>query len=827
VKKAVHRLFEHYVEYHRHGPLMLRYLSLLGLVFYPAYYVLRFGKSAPVYDDWAIRVVDAVICLFLFMGPRWPQRFRHWYMPYSYAVLIVTLPLTFVFTALKNGGGSTGVGNTLMATFLVILLADWRNMVVILASGFGAGTLLYIATEAAPRVPADYLERLPILLAVVIGGSLFKFALERATAERVRSAYAALAGSIAHEMRNPLARIRHSLAKIQQALPPPTTTGQPQAIGPAQVNALYRHLAESELAVKRGLQVIAMTLDEVSAKPMDSGAFSLLSAAESTRKAMQEYAYESDEDAARVDLQVAGDFIFRGEETAYLFVIFNLLKNAVYYFPMNAGARVTVTVDDTCVRVRDSGPGMAPEVIERVFQAFSSAGKPGGTGLGLPYCRRVIQAFGGTITCRSVQGEFTEFELRLPHVEAAQRQSHRQDLVERARVALQGCSVLVVDDDAAQRLTTGHKLQGLGVAIEQAADGQRALELMARQRFDVVLLDLNMPVVDGYEFAECVRSGQVPGQRDVVIVAYTSDPAHVAALKTRKAGMDAFVGKPASQPELLRAILEGLEHARAARFPAALAGRHIVLADDSAATRKAVGAFLRHAGATVAECEHGEAVVELLRGGERCDAVLLDINMPGMDGLQTAQAVRALGGRMAQLPLVALTAHSDDATMRAAREAGMTEFLVKPVDAATLYEKLAALVSGGVTEAAWAPGPTPSELLLNTERLESYRRIGMLGELLDDYRPGISGLIGKLHKQFAQQDLKACLDTLHALLGMSGEAGAQALYQAVRRVYVPMVESHAWPAQAGWVQQIAALAAETDRALKAYALSASIAQPKQ
>ena len=100
----------------------------------------------------------------------------------------------------------------------------------------------------------------------------------------------------------------------------------------------------------------------------------------------------------------------------------------------------------------------------------------------------------------------------------------------------------------------------------------------------------------------------------------------------------------------------------------------------------------------------------------------------------------------------------------------------------------------------------------------------MLGELLDDYLPGIAGLVGKLQRQSAQQDLKGCLDTLHSLLGMSGEAGAQALYQAVRRVYVPMVESQSWPPQGEWVAQIAALAADTEKALKAHAASASIAQ---
>jgi CheY-like chemotaxis protein len=203
----------------------------------------------------------------------------------------------------------------------------------------------------------------------------------------------------------------------------------------------------------------------------------------------------------------------------------------------------------------------------------------------------------------------------------------------------------------------------------------------------------------------------------------------------------------------------------------------------------------------------------------------MDINMPGMDGLEAARAIRALDMPVAGVPIIALTAYSDDATVRAAQDAGMSDFMSKPVEAAALYRKLGQFITGPApAPAALQPtftpvAPGPADRLLNVERLESYRRIGMLQELLDDYLPEIAGLSGKLQRHFAAQDLEACLDTLHALLGMSGEAGAQALYQAVRRVYVPMIETRSWPAHGGWTGNIAALASETDKALRAYSSS--------
>jgi len=115
LKKATQRLFARYVEYHRHGPLMLRYLSLLGVLFFPAYYFIRFTKQDPGYNDWWLRVIDAGMCLAVFLRDRWPERWKRFYYPYTYAWLIVVLPLTFMFTSLMKGGGSVAVGNMLMA----------------------------------------------------------------------------------------------------------------------------------------------------------------------------------------------------------------------------------------------------------------------------------------------------------------------------------------------------------------------------------------------------------------------------------------------------------------------------------------------------------------------------------------------------------------------------------------------------------------------------------------------------------------------------------------------------------------------------------------
>jgi two-component system CAI-1 autoinducer sensor kinase/phosphatase CqsS len=855
------RLFDHYKAYHAYGPPRLKYMGYVGTITVALFYFLRFTRPNPrIFDDVALRAIALVMFAALALRDRWPEKYRQYYITYSYWALLYCLPCFTLLTALQRGGGMPAISNAFIVTCFLVLLTDWRNTLVMLAAGSAMAIGFYYVTSPAPRIPMDLVSQIPAFALILLGGNLFKFSTEQIDTERKLRATQALAGSIAHEMRTPLVQLRHNLQGMQQALPPPTTTAQHQVLGPRDVNALYRYLAQSEIAVKRGLQVIEMTLDEVSAKPLDTAGFAYLSAAEATGKAVQEYGYESEDARARIRLDVKEDFSFRGDETAYLFVLFNLLKNSLYYLAFYPDARVTITVNRDRVSVRDTGPGIAPDVMARLFEPFRSVGKTGGTGLGLAYCQRVMRAFGGKISCDSVVGQFTEFTMQFPPISQADGEAHRLAVLSSAQAAFRGKRILVVDDDATLRLTTRHKLQPLGAVIDEAPDGQRAMELLVKHSYDLVVLDLNMPLLDGYALTERIRHGHVPANRDVCIVAYTSELAHVASVKTFKAGMDGFVSKPCAQLPLLQALVQAMEHplTRARTEAAVLAGHTILLADDNPYNRKAVAAYLKHAGVRVVEADHGQAVLDLMDQQGGWDAILMDINMPGMNGLEAARAIRAReakeqngthgktgkSGSPTGVPIIALTAHSGDITSAAATAAGMNDFITKPVDAPLLYEKLsrfirqnagqspgdrvqpaAASVTNTFTAAAestGASGNIAGVALLDLQRLEGFRHIGMLDELVNDYLPEIARLVERLERDVASNDMAQSLETLHSLLGMSGEAGASALHRFVRRVYVPMVEDQQWPLDGQWLAELKSLSRDTGQALRAH----TAAQPK-
>ena len=352
----VQQLFAHYKLYHQHGPQMLRYAGLVGAFGFPIFYVLRFTKSSPPYDDSWIRLAATLVCVLLVLKDRWPQRLKPYYIAFSYPALIFSLPVFLVFTSLKNGGGAAAVGNTLMVAFFVILddgLAQHHR-----DAGRQVGRQSCCMWPWFPtRAPRGLCSAPAHARAGRGRRKPFQVCGEQAEAE---ASAATPRWPDPSPTRCATRSVRSSTTwkKCSGRCRRPPQRNQARTLTVPEVDALYRHLAESELAVKRGLQVIAMTLDEVSEKPMDTAAFSYVSAAEATYKAVQEYGYETDAERARVSVRVVEDFSFRGEETSYLFVLFNLMKNALYYMALCPRAEVTITIERQQVKVRDTGPGI-------------------------------------------------------------------------------------------------------------------------------------------------------------------------------------------------------------------------------------------------------------------------------------------------------------------------------------------------------------------------------------------------------------------------------------------------------------------------------------
>ena len=292
-----------------------------------------------------------------------------------------------------------------------------------------------------------------------------------------------------------------------------------------------------------------------------------------------------------------------------------------------------------------------------------------------------------------------------------------------------------------------------------------------------------------------------------------------------KLGLEQFIGKRRTRSPL-RTVLQQFMKIPAgpsgkARAP--LVGRRILLAPGA----EPLAETLRRGGAEVLQATAAAGVLEQLCRHDRIDAILLSLEANGQEALDTARAIRTSGARWNATPLVGLAAITDASVEAAAAAAGINGLLVKPVEKTLLYETLTRLIAVGASRAQRAQSAAAStgdtavasavpDPLLNVARLESYKRLAMLEELVNDYLPEMRRLLNALQEAVRQSDTQASLAALHSLLGMSGEAGAQGLYQHVRKLYVPLLEHGEWPAPADWLAQLRQLAARTEEALKAY-----------
>lgn len=537
------RLTEGYRSYHETNQSLLEWIGVVGAVAFPVLYALRFtGKMPPLYDDLPWRVVATLGCVLLALRRWWPVRLQPYYRPFSYAIVLYGLAFLLPLTLLHNGATTPAAVNMVVSVVLIVLLTDWRNTLVMLACGYTLSAVVFGLTVTDAQWPVDFLLWwFPVCGVLVAGGSIGKYVEKRAELDRLQRLYAGLAGSIAHEVRTPLAQIQHAIDQATARLPPACDAA-----------AL---LAQAQQAVRRSLQAVAITLQQIGGKPLNTEHFVPLSAARCVSRILDSYAYESALARDSVRLRVDEDFCFLGEETAFELVLFNLLKNALYYLPLRPHMNVQVRI--ACqptprIVVRDTGPGIEPSLLPCLFAEFETRGKAQGTGLGLAFCRRVVNAFGGTIECRSALGHFTEFTLALPRL--APQEDKEAAPCDTRPSSLSGRTMLVVDDEAFNRAVAKALLDDMGVNVVQAEHGEQALAMLRDGCLpDAILMDVNMPGLDGMATTRQLRAlpsaaGRVP------VLAVTANDSPTQQASASDAGMQALLAKPIDPRALQEAL---------------------------------------------------------------------------------------------------------------------------------------------------------------------------------------------------------------------------------------------------------------------------------
>ncbi|MFO0754266.1 MAG: response regulator [Thermodesulfovibrionales bacterium] len=353
--------------------------------------------------------------------------------------------------------------------------------------------------------------------------------------------------------------------------------------------------------------------------------------------------------------------------------------------------------------VRDTGIGIPTSKLDTVFEKFTQADSSitrryGGTGLGLTVSQRLIGMMGGSIGIRSVPGRGSTFSFTVPF--GIQKENVKN--LSARRVDLKRQRVLVVDDNAASRKTASEILTRWNASVAEAEDARKGIEEVRRAReagapFPLLLVDSRMPGMDGFEMIERLkRDGEKAG---TVIVMLFSDRRSEEVEKARALGIGAYIVKPLKLSELYDAlVLAGGEGEPEEREPAGSAPPRpaaekpflrILLAEDNEDNRTLIQRYLSGTPYSIDTAENGKVAVEKFRAGQY-EAVLMDIQMPVMDGYTAVREIRAWEREQGkeETPVIALTAHTRKEAHQKSLEAGCTVYLEKPLRKAKLIETL-------------------------------------------------------------------------------------------------------------------------------------------
>ena len=396
-----------------------------------------------------------------------------------------------------------------------------------------------------------------------------------------------------------------------------------------------------------------------------------------------------------------------GDDMKLKQILINILGNSVKFTP--AGGKVSLKVEklgtidsNSTLRftISDTGIGMSEEYLPRIFDAFSQEDSSttnmyGSTGLGMPITRSLVELMNGQIEVKSEKNVGTTFTVTIP-LKVSDRVVLGDEFDDMSPGDLM---VLVIDDDPVACENAKLILGQVGINCDIAKSGSQGLEMVKlrqarREPYNLILVDWKMPDMDGIETTKKIREAVGSDMAIIILTSFNWDD---VAEEAKMAGVDTFVPKPLLASNVMDEFKEAFKKKSSSRMTdeVSLKGRRVLLAEDVVINAEIMIMVLSMRDIEVEHVENGKLAVENFKTHEPgyYDAILMDMRMPVMDGLEATHAIRLLDRADAkEIPIIALTANAFDEDVQRSLQAGLNAHLSKPVEPEALYETLAGLI---------------------------------------------------------------------------------------------------------------------------------------
>ncbi len=504
--------------------------------------------------------------------------------------------------------------------------------------------------------------------------------------------------------------------------------------------------------------------------------------------------------------------LLKGDPFRFRQVLTNLLGNALK-FTDTGEILIDIARDESrgvLVSVHDTGPGMSEEVRAKLFNAFAQADSSttrryGGTGLGLAICKRLVELMGGEIGVDSAEGKGSTFWFTMPLQEAANlpKTAYPKELA--------GKRALIVDDNQTNTEILMHHARTAGMDRDSAADAMQALTKLRQavdegRPFDLAIVDMKMPGMTGMDLISVVRHD--PALAKLPIVMVTSLHSDTELSRARTLGVSAYLSKPVRRQDLFRALAQSLgsssqtnAQTKADVSNTTFIRAHVLMAEDNSVNQIVARNMFKLMGCTFDIVPNGQEALEgVKRGGY--DIVLMDCQMPVLDGYEATRAIRAWEasqGHGQRIPIVALTANALVGDADTCLASGMDDHLAKPYSRNQLTATMARWLPTDLVEmASNARATEPGKLMpeagadpaitLNQRALDNIRSLdpdgeaGVLREVIGIYIEEAPGHLANLRQGLARNDTTEIARVAHAMKSASQNVGASQLGEACRQL---------------------------------------------
>ncbi|WP_217522920.1 ATP-binding response regulator [Vibrio metschnikovii] len=665
----------------------LTLVGWMGFIGFPIYYYVWTYLFPQGYESFWLRGFCSLLFAGIAFRHSFPKALQR-YLPYYYLLSIgFCLPFFFSFMMLMNDWSTVWAMSFMASIFLHILLVHETKVMLpqAIISVLLAYFSVYVVVDAAPSQMISW-TYVPIFIFTYVFGNLFYFR-NQVSHESKASLAKSFGAGIAHEMRNPLSALKSSLDVVRTLVPSPHSGQATHIINQQDLQQLHEILNDADEVIHSGNETIDLLLTSIDQHRVSTSTFRKLSAATVVENAIHSFAYKRAVDRAAVSLTVNQDFDFFGSDTLLKFALYNLLKNAFYYqssevFTINI--ELNRVDEQNVITVKDNGIGIEAEQLEEIFKDFYTFGKHNSYGLGLPFCRKVMHSFGGEIICHSVFGEWTQFTLQFPDVESERIKQIKHDL-------LKSKSILLIGEPSLLSRYLNEQAFYLGFTLHMLTLSQAMQKEAYEFEFDLIFIDLapfetqwdKLSLLEGQLHFTEARISYIYDQSKrypINISRYlTIYPIEIRHLLKDSIGTI----------EKLLFSIDELEVERG-NIPQREVNyqRSILLVDDNDSLRTFSAILLEKQGYDVYQAHDGQQALEILKK-HTMDLILMDVEMPVIDGLQATNIIRSSMAEYRKTPIIGYTGDNSSETINRLYRAGMNDYIVKPADKDKLLNKVA------------------------------------------------------------------------------------------------------------------------------------------